>query len=253
MFVLALKAAIAFAIAALISWSELVTSKYPRTIKLFWRKSWALWAYPAIYGLISLGFTLAYIPLTQAGLLRFEQASVTDTGKSDKSVATDAKKAEGAEKEKAAGDEPNKPGDGPTWLAAIMLGLSAKALLHIRFFSVPTSGTQQTFPVGTETVVQIFEPWLMRTIAIDEFNAVSSYLQTKAIKYPDLDSVKARIRENLPGPASFPEPERTALELDVDRSSNVRSALEIYLRAFGVSTVDQRFPDSPAVAPSIAT
>jgi hypothetical protein len=261
MLALIIKAAVAFAIAAFIAWTELVTSRYPRTIKLFWKGSWALWAYPVIYGLISLGFTLAYVPLTRAGLLRFDTPTAPEAlpkpasdrtakaGSEEKTkAATDEAKGGGIPKagspgkDKAETDEPTKGGDGPTLLTAVMLGLSAKALLHIRFFSVPTTGTQQTFPVGTETFVQLFEPWLLRTIAIDEFNAVSAYLRAKAQGYTDLNAVKTTIKANLPGPAAFPDPERTALMLDVDQAGSVGSALEIYLRAFGVSTVDRVFP-----------
>jgi len=206
-------ASAAFLVATAIAWIELVTSKYPRTIRLFWARSWALWAYAIVYGVISFGFTWAYGSLTAAGILQM-------------------------------GGSANVAGaNTPSLVTAIMIGLSAKALLHIRLFAVPATGTQQTFPVGTETIVQLFEPWLLRTVGIDEFNSVSIYLQAKAKKYVDLKAVKAQIKENMPGPSSLPLPERTALEHDVDQTKTVRGALEIYLREFGVSTVDQHFPD----------
>jgi hypothetical protein len=262
MLAMILKATVAFAIAAFIAWTELVTSKYPRTIKLFWKSSWALWTYPVIYGLISLGFTLAYVPLARSGVLRLDTSAVTEAP--SKGTSDTTAKA-GSEREAERRDRRNEDGrrseersqgkdtvgtdettnrgvDAPTLLTAIMLGLSAKALLHIRFFSVPTTGTQQTFPVGTETFVQLFEPWLLRTIAIDEFNAVSAYLLGKAQSHSDLNMVKATIKANLPGPNAFPDPERTALILDVDQAGSVGSALEIYLRAFGVSTLNRVFP-----------
>lgn len=223
---LLLKAFLAFLIASSIAWVELVTSKYPRTIELFWKPCKSLWIYAAVYGLISFGFTMAYGPLHKAGILQF-QAPTEATGAAQ-APAT------------GAAASPVEA----SLLIAIMIGLSAKALLHIRFFSIPTTGTQQTFPVGTETIVQLFEPWLLRTIAIDEFNAVSRYLTKRAGDYSDLalEVVQAKVKDNLPAPGSLPDAERAALVLDIDKASNVRAALEIYLRAFGVATVNQLFP-----------
>jgi hypothetical protein len=211
-----LKAALAFLISGGIAWIELVTSKYPRTIQLFWRRSWALWAYAAIYGLISLGFTLAYEPLARSGVFRLDIAGAS---KDASAIVFE-----------------------PSWLIAILIGLSARALLHIRIFSVASPGSKDTFPVGTETIVQLFEPWLLRSVAIDDYNAVSAYLARKAVDCPDLKTVRKAIRESLPGSQTFPEYERKALLIDLDDAATVEQALESYLRAFGVATVEQRFP-----------
>ena len=223
-----LKALVAFLIAAAIAWVELVTSKYPRTIRLFWKRSRALWTYAIIYGLISFGFTLAYVPLTGAGLPRTDRAAPPGANSPEAASV-------------ASGPDPGSSSDGgPSFIVAVMLGLSAKALLHIRLFSVPAAGTAESFPVGTETVVQLFEPWLLRTVEIDEFNEVATYLEAKAKRYTKLDVVRQTIKENLP--RSLPEAERAAILQDVEHAIGVRDALEIYLRAFGVSTVDRRFP-----------
>ena len=157
---LLLQAFVSFLIAFSVAWLELVTSKYPRTIGLFYR-SWALWAYAILYGVISFGFTLGYEPLVRSGVL----SAVTGL--------------------QAKGDAPAKAGTAPNgggreihtpWLVAIVFGLSAKALMHIRLFAVPVPGSQERFPVGPETVVQLFEPWLLRTIDVQEDLAVSRYL-----------------------------------------------------------------------------
>ena len=198
---------LALAIASLIAWVELVTSKYPRTISLFWRTSRALLIYTIVYGGIAFGFMLGYDQLAKAKILQLQASPEA------------------------------------TWLTAVMIGLSVKALLHIRLFSVPSTGSAETFPVGTETIVQIFEPWLLRTILIDESNAVSAYLDPRADLYPDFDGVKLRIKQNLP--ASLNEVEKKALTLDVEQAPSVRVAMEIYLRAFGVSTMDRVFPNPP--------
>jgi hypothetical protein len=54
------------------------------------------------------------------------------------------------------------------WWRAVAVGLAVKAFLHLRIFSVGVGG--QTFPIGTETLVQLFEPWLMRTMELYHFN-----------------------------------------------------------------------------------
>lgn len=214
---LLMKAALAFAIAASITWIELVTSKYPRTIRLFWKR-WPLWLYAVIYGLISFAFTLAYEPLARSRVIRIEVAG--------SSTAV----------EPATYD--------PSWPIAVMIGLSVRALLHIRLFSVATAGTKDTFPLGTETIVQVFEPWLLDTIALDDYNAVSAYVSRKADKHRNLDAVKKEIRDSLPGNRSqiLPDAVRAALLIDIEEASTVQQALESYLRAFGVAAVEQRFP-----------
>lgn len=224
---------LALVIASTIAWVELVTSKYPRTISLFYRKSCALTAYALIYGLIAFGFTLAYVPLSSTGALRFQTMPALES----KAVAPNPKVPEGAEFPAA------------TLLTAVMIGLSVKGLLHIRLFSLPSTGTAQAFPVGTETIVLLFEPWLLRTILIDESNAVSTFLDAKLALYPDLALVKEAIGRNLPRPPAFEEAERTALMLDVQAAGATRDALEIYLRAFGVATLARVFPDRPAPTP----
>lgn len=214
----------AFAIAAFFALAELVTTKYPRTIGLFWRQSRALWVYAIVYGLIALLFAIAYTPLTKAGVLRFETfADVPAPG--DSAIASGSKSISEL-----------------TWLTAIMIGLSTKALLHIRLFSVPSTGKQEAFPVGTETLVQIFEPWLLRTILLDEYNAVSTYLKAKAARYPVLANVQREMVDNLPPANGFPQAERAALEVDIKQAVSVRSAMESYLRVLGATALNKSFP-----------
>jgi hypothetical protein len=212
-----LKAVLAFAISGGIAWVELVTSRYPRTVQLFWRRSRALWVYAALYGAIACGFTLGYEPLARAGVFRIEIAGAREAPAEDYH---------------------------PSWLIAVLIGLSTRALLHIRIFSVPSAGSKDTFPVGTETLILLFEPWLLESVALTDYNAVAEYLGRKTAHYPDLDAVKVRIREGLPAPSSplLPDVVRKALLDDIKSAKTVEIALETYLRAFGVASLDQRFP-----------
>jgi hypothetical protein len=205
-------ALLAFAIAFAIAELELITSKYPRTIQLFWNRSWALWAYGLVYGLISAGFTLGYKALAQQGIVTIHIGS---------------------------GGAPAPSGDPSIWVA-VMLGLSAKALMHIRLFSIPSGGSEEAMPFGTESIARLFEPWLLQEIALDEFNVVRAFLAPIEAKYTDLAAVKAKLVANIP-PTLDPTA-RAALITDIQSSADVESALELYLRQFGVVSIDRIFP-----------
>lgn len=168
---------LAFIIASLISMLELITSKYPRTFFLL-KKSWALYTYALIYGVISFVVMLVLNSLIIAGIVKLEGVGISNL-----------------------------------WTQSIAVGLATKAFLHIRFFNV--SSGSQSFPVGTETIVQLFEPWLLRTIELDNFNAVRNFINSRANKYNDLNDVKTKSRNNLP--RTFSEQDRTAFQADIDK------------------------------------
>ena len=140
---------------------------------------------------------------------------------------------------------------GSPYLRAIEAGIGVKAFLHINLFSVSTSPTT-TFPVGVESLVQIFEPKLLRNILLDEYTLVISYLNPKVRTYPNPPNVKATISASVPGALSLAE--RTAFLTDLDgiipnvlpagynNSAGIARAMELYLRLVGKSLVDQVFP-----------
>jgi hypothetical protein len=124
------------------------------------------------------------------------------------------------------------------WVQALVLGLSVKALLHIRLFSVTVGA--QPLPIGVETIVQIFEPWLLKSVDIDEFNGVRTFLDEKARIYTDLNQVRMLINNNIP--QSLPGLEKTAFIADVDKASSVIVAMELYLRLLGKGSFNRVFP-----------
>ncbi len=197
-----LPATLAFLIAALFTALELLTSKYPRTLFLL-KKCRALYAYVGIYGLLSLLVLLGLNALTEAGKVTLEGIGLQSP-----------------------------------WVKAIVVGLSTKAFLHINLFSVSV-GTRAV-PLGTETIVQLFEPWLLEEIYLYEFNAVSDFIAPRANKYPDLVAVKTKIKANLP--QSLSGPERMGFEAGVDAQTSVSSAMEVYLRRFGKTNFLRVFP-----------
>lgn len=196
-------ALLAFVIAGLIAFLELVTSEYPQTFSLMGR-SWRLYTYSTIYGLIGLGVLMGLGALVEANKVRVEGLGLSSP-----------------------------------WVQAIAIGLTVKAILHIRLFAVSVG--QQSLPIGVETLVQLFEPWLLRGIEIDHFNAVRTYIDPRAANHPDLNDVKTLITQNLP--SGFADQERAAFEHDVNEAETVPEAMELYLRFVGRKAFKRVFGD----------
>jgi len=189
-------------VAAVVVLLELVTGQYRGTAFLLRKSGW-LWAYVLTYGAIAIGVMLSLQALLEAGHLKIEGLGLSDP-----------------------------------MIRAFAVGVTIRALLNIRLFNV-TVGSQQV-PVGVASLLQLFEPWLLFQIELDEFNGVRSYLEPFVARYPDLVDVKKRIKGNLP--PSLPDAERSALELDVDTKQEVGAAMELYLRRFGERTFKRVFP-----------
>src|SRR6267143_1157201 len=112
----------AFLIGTLVSGLELITSKYPRTFFLI-KKSWAFGVYATVYGLISFLVMLLLKSLVEGQYVKLEGFAISNT-----------------------------------MVQAFVIGVSTKALLHMRLFQVTTGS--QNFPVGIETLIYLFEPLL---------------------------------------------------------------------------------------------
>ena len=235
---LLLQAITAMLFASVFAWLELITSSYPQTWTVM-RGCRSLWAYAFIYGALAFGVIMGYEALTSTGALQVSSSGSAPT-------SSDDSKAKPSNTENKSGKTPNfgNSGQKPSWLIAILIGLSAKALLHIRLFTV--SAGSQAVPVGTETLVMLFEPWLLRNIELYEFNAVRDFIAPRAECYPDLADVKARIKQRIPIKAAD---EKRAFEVDVDNSVDVTGAMELYLRSFGVETYNRVFPPKTPQTP----
>jgi hypothetical protein len=195
-------ALLAFTIAALIAWLELITSKYPRTFDHLW-KCWLLYLYALVYGVISFGAMLGLMQLVNGGAIKLEGVFLSSV-----------------------------------WIQAIAIGLSTKALLHIRLFNISVGTT--SFPLGTESILHLFEPLVLEKIELYEFNAIRSLIEVRAKSYSVLKSVKEKIKFNIP--QSLTGIERKSFEIDVDAKKTVIEAMELYLRRFGRRSFDRVFP-----------
>jgi hypothetical protein len=122
---------------------------------------------------------------------------------------------------------------------ALIVGVSVKAFLHIRLANVNTGGPQP-FPIGIETLVQIFEPWLLRTIYLDEWNGVRDFVRPRAQEYTDLQAVRQRASENLP--ERLGTAERAAFLADLEEAPTVEVLMSRYLRLLGRKTFAGTFP-----------
>lgn len=192
---------LAFVLASLLTTVELITTKYPHTAYLL-RRCWALYAYALIYGVIAVGVTIFWNALSTAGMMHVQGADLSNP-----------------------------------WLRALAVGFTVKAFLHVRFFSV-TVGSD-SFPIGIETAVQLFEPWLLSTIDLDHFLALGQYIGTRAAKYNNLQNVQTAIQQNTP---QNPSTLSRAFLSDVQRSTTVADALRLYLTFVGTKLFDSTFP-----------
>jgi hypothetical protein len=195
-------AALAFVIAVVFTLAELVTTKYPRTFFAV-RGIRSFYIYGMIYGLIA-GFVVFFYPLLAEG---------------------GEVKVEGL-------------GLGNAWVRAVALGMSAKALIHVRLFTLNVGAT--SIPIGIETAALLFEPWLTRRIIFGEFEGVRGVVGPRAQKYTNLASVKDLIVAHIP--SGLPDEEKVSFKRDLEATTTVDGAFELYLRFAGKDSFDLVFP-----------
>lgn len=85
-----------------------------------------------------------------------------------------------------------------------------------------------------------FEPWLLGSIELSEFNTVRRYLQHCITVYPTLGSVKKTVKDNRP--LTLSGSVREAFKIDVDKAEQVTDLMELYLRRFGKENFERIFP-----------
>ncbi len=90
--------------------------------------------------------------------------------------------------------------------------------------------------------MQLFEPWLLRTIDLDHFRALRDYIAPRAEKFPDLATVRTRIAETLPPSMCAQSAEGKAFLADVQQATSVDEAMRLYMRFVGRRLFDSIFP-----------
>lgn len=132
------------------------------------------------------------------------------------------------------------------WLQGAAVGVAVKSVLHIRLFTI------QSVPIGLETLVLLFEPWLLQSIDFAEFTSVRRFLRARADAYTNpadpaqsLKAGKDAVLNNLPRSIN-----RGAFQIDLDKCTSMIGAMELYLRECGEQVFDLVFPlPPPAPAP----
>jgi hypothetical protein len=192
---------VTFAVATLVTAIELITSKYPRTAPFALKSPW-FYAYVLIYGLLG-AVGLALLPLL-----------------GDK-VTTE-------------GIALSNP-----WVTAALIGFSVKAILHIRIFAVST-GPGQSFPVGLESFVQLFEPWMLRTVELDHFSEQSAFIAPRAARFATVADARTQATANPPPGLSTPE--RAVFDADIGQAANQGQVIAAYLKYSGIRLTNTTFP-----------
>lgn len=196
---------IAFLLASGITFLEILTSEYPRTFN-FILTCWKLWVYALVYGII------AFIVACFADQL-IETGDLTISGF----------------------------GTSNPWVRALAIGLAIKAVLHIRLFSVSIQGKVST-PIGLETILLLFEPWLLKGIKLHETVQISKYFDNWLQNHPlDLDQMRSRVAKNL---QMLESEEKKALVRDINDSEIVtceRDLMYLYIKLFGKNLFEQIF------------
>jgi len=203
---------ISFAVGALFSWFELCTSKYPNTSFLIAFKRPVL-IYCIIYGIIASGVFLLAGSLIADGKLTIEGIGLS-------------------------AQHPHP------YIVAVLLGLSCKAIMQLNLYTVTVGATP--WPIGFQTVIQLFEPYLIRAILITEFDEVRNFVKPYADRFPvsngnlaSLDTVKQMIKDNIP--ESLSNEERAGFENDIGKYQQVWEAMERFLRFLGPGTFRRVF------------
>jgi hypothetical protein len=125
------------------------------------------------------------------------------------------------------------------WIKALFVGLSIKAFLHIRIFSVST-GPGQSFPFGLETFVQLFEPWMLRTLDLDHYAEQSDFIRPRATRCPNVADARTQAKANPP--PSFSTAETAVFEADIDQAANSAQVISAYLKYTGIRLTTSTFP-----------
>ncbi len=193
--------ALTFVVATVVTGFELITTKYPRTPEFATKSRW-FYAYILTYG-----------ALGAAGLvlLPFVGSEVTMTG----------------------------VGLENPWVKALLVGFSVKAILHIRIFMVST-GPNQSFPVGLETFVQLFEPWMLTSLDLDHFFFQQAFIRPRAAKHADLAAAREAALSNIP--QGFAAEVKTALRADINNCTTTQEVISAYLKYVGIRLTDSTFP-----------
>jgi hypothetical protein len=195
---------LAFLVGAVFSGYELLNSLYPMTCYFLLKKSKSIYIYSLVYGIFSFVFMLG---IHYFGIFECVVAPLISN----------------------------------VWVQAIFVGISTKAFLHIKFFDA------DPIPIGFETITYLFEPRLLSQIKLDDYNATQEYITDSMLGYHDIAEVLNIVERKLPSTdreisVAFMQDVREEIAEYVDNDKKIMVAMELYLRAYGVSSFNRSFP-----------
>jgi len=121
----------------------------------------------------------------------------------------------------------------------VVVGLTIKALLHIRLFNVST-GPGSSFPVGVEMIVQLFEPWMLRRLVLDHWNKLQTFVKPRAAALATPAAAQAQALANIPGGTKSAD--RAAFTADIGIASTQSEVIIVYVKYFGIAAAKLVFP-----------
>jgi len=122
-------------------------------------------------------------------------------------------------------------------ISAAVVGFSLRALLHLRLFSVTAGGNN--VPVGLETLVFLYEPWLLAEIELFSSNKLSAYIKPAAARYK-LSDVRKKCKDNLPN--FLTHAQKQGLGVDFNKAVTVEQCMRTFISVAGKGAFDATFP-----------
>jgi hypothetical protein len=193
---------LAFVVAVVFTWLDLVTSKYQHTFS-FIGHCWALWVYVLFYGSVSFACMHGIDALKASKQVEFDSSLIKNP-----------------------------------WILAIIVGISAKSFLHIRLLNINTASG--SIPIGVETILFPIQAWVLPKIHYCEYECVRLFVRPRAASYKDREECKRIFLDNAPD-MKDPDALK-ALTIDLEKQSNSLELMELFLRRYGKGMFDLAFP-----------
>jgi hypothetical protein len=184
---------------------EFCTSEYPTTCSFLLKKSWKLYAYCIIFGVLSAIIMFLVLLIFPSDSTQPIMSSLFYN----------------------------------PLFQAIIIGISVKAIMHINIFSA-NLGTFHV-PIGLETVCYIFEPYLLNQLKLDEYSLVMEYINTKPHINQNISDVKKLIQNK--SPRTLTDAEWRTFKIDLEKRITSEDAMELFFRVFGKRNFDRIFRD----------
>ena len=192
---------LAFVVALVVTGLELITTQYALTPNFVLKSIW-FYAYVIVYGFIA-AVVFWVLPLIS------DQVTMSGVGLAN------------------------------PWIKAAVVGFSIKAFLHIRLFTVST-GPGSSFPVGIETLVQLFEPWMLRRLELDHWNKLQTFVASQAAAFPRVADARTEALANIPGGTKSAD--RAAFRADITAAGTQSEVIIVYMKYFGTAAAKRVFP-----------